>query len=400
MAASGSNVADVAYIGFVLGHGGDALQMLDLAHGMHGDGVAVRIIVPELESSISFKQRCDDLGIDCTRSPLITATLEGARQNPIAVGRLLRSVREPIVHFHTGNSCLPRVVMVNLVAQRFRRSFVTLHSPYETIEPGSLRARFWAVTARQRMAAVVSPSYHGSRFQRRCGIPDRLVTTIPNAIDVETMGRGDAAVARRQLGVGPDVPLVVFTSRLDGQKRPLEAVRIFAAVADDVPAARLVFVGRGEEHGAIVAEAARLGVSERVDMAGYQTNVPDWLAAATVWLLPTERENFSVAVLEAMAAGCAVLSTTCYGNDEVLVDGENARTFAVGDVLAAQRMLRELLADDAQRRSLGAAARELASTYSVANMVAQYRRLYRRTGDLPASLRGEPSASSTRAITP
>ena len=59
----------------------------------------------------------------------------------------------------------------------------------------------------------------------------------------------------------------------------------------------------------LTAEAKRLGLADRVRLVGYQTNVPDWLAAATVWLLPTERENFSVAVLEALAAGCTVLST-------------------------------------------------------------------------------------------
>jgi glycosyltransferase involved in cell wall biosynthesis len=280
--------------------------------------------------------------------------------------------------------------MANLVLQRYRRSFVTLQSPYETIEPGSARARVWAWTARHSMAAVVSPSDHASRFQRRCGIPASLVTTVRNSIDVATMAGGDATVARRQLGVGADVPLVMFTSRLDGQKRPLEAVAIFAAVADDVPAARLVFVGRGEENDAVVAEVARRGLSDRVDMVGYQTNVPDWLAAATVWLLPTERENFSVAVLEAMAAGCAVLSTTCEGNDEVLVDGVNSRTFAVGDVAAGAVALRELLTDTEQRHRLGAAAAAVAGGYTVANMVDQYRRLYHRAAEVPMVLRARP----------
>lgn len=390
MTKTGTAVGDVVYVGFVLGHGGDALQMLDLAHGMRDSGAAVRIIVPELESSVSLNQRCDELGIECARSPLITATLEGARQDPIAVGKLLRSIDEPIVHFHTGNSCLPRVVMANLVLQRYRRSFVTLQSPYETLEPGSMRARFWAATARRRLAAVVSPSEHGSRFQRRCGIPDRLVTTIRNSIDAEAMGRGDAAVARRQLGVPVEVPLVVFTSRLDGQKRPLEAVRIFAGVAAEHPSAQLVFVGSGVEEHRVIAEAARLGLAERVRMMGYQTNVPDWLAAATVWLLPTERENFSVAVLEAMAAGCAVLSTTCQGNDEVLVDGQNSRTFAVGDVAGAQAALGQLLASVPERRRLGDEARRVAQSYSVGHMVEQYRRLYQRSDVVPAALHVEP----------
>ena len=245
------------------------------------------------------------------------------------------------------------------------------------------------------MAAVVSPSAHGSRFQRRLGVPDHLVTTVRNSIDVAAMHRGDGTSVRAALGVDGDVPLVVFTSRLDGQKRPLEAVRIFAGVAAEFPTARLVFVGRGDEHEAVVAEAASRGLGDRVDMMGYQTNIADWLAAATVWLLPTERENFSVAVLEAMAAGCAVLSTTCQGNDEVLVDGENSRTFAVGDVAGAEVALRELLGDPAQRSRLGAAAERAAAAYSVPNMVDQYLRLYHRSPGLPASLRRAPAAAVT-----
>jgi glycosyltransferase involved in cell wall biosynthesis len=391
--ADGAETADIAYIGFVLGHGGDALQMLDLANGMRDVGARVRIIVPEVESSVTFKARCDDLGIECVRSPLITVSLEGERQDALAVARLLRSVHEPIVHFVTGNSCLPRVVMANLVAQRHRRAFVTLQSPYETVEPGSLRGRYWATTARWTMAAVVSPSEHGSQFQRRLGVPESLVATARNSIDVDAVRGGDGAVARAALGVGPDVPLVVFTSRLDGQKRPLEAVRIFAAVAAEDPTVRLVFVGRGDEHDAVVAEARALGVADRVDMMGYQTNIPDWLAASTVWLLPTERENFSVAVLEAMAAGCAVLSTTCQGNDEVLVDDVNSRTFAVGDVDAAAAALRDLLVDEGARQRLGAAAARTAASYSVPNMVEQYRRLYHRSAELPAALRRTPAAA-------
>ena len=85
--------------------------------------------------------------------------------------RLLRELDAPILHFHTGNSCLPRSLMIALELGRAPRSFVTLQSPYETIEPGSTRARFWALTAGRRMHAVISPSEHGSRFQRACGVP-------------------------------------------------------------------------------------------------------------------------------------------------------------------------------------------------------------------------------------
>jgi glycosyltransferase involved in cell wall biosynthesis len=369
---------DVTYVGFLLGHGGDALQMLELAKGIHGTRGKVRIVVPELESSVTLKQRCDALGIDCDRSHLITASLEGARQRLPSVLKFLRGVESPIVHFHTGNSYLPRSVMAALELLRYRPSIVTLQSPYETITPGSARARFWATTARRRMAAVVSPSDHGTRFQRRCGVPAEVAVTVRNSIDVEAMAGGDGQIARAALGLGPEVPIVLFSSRIDTQKRPTEAVRIFAAVADEFPSANLVFVGRGDLEAAVVEEASRHRLGERVRLVGYQTNIPDWLAASTVWLLPTERENFSVAVLEALAAGCPVLSTECPGNDEVLVDGSNALTFPIGDVVAGAAALRKLLGDRPLRERLRTEARSSAQAHTAENMVEDYRRIYER----------------------
>ena len=378
---------EVTYIGFLLGHGGDALQMLSLAASVQSSGVRVKVIVPAVETSKTFAERCRAVGVPCERSELITAHLHGASQSVPSVIRLLRSVESPVVHFHSGNSCLPSSVMVALEMLRYRRAFVTLQSPYETIVPGSPRGRFWAATARRRFLAVASPSEHGSRFQLRCGIPERLTVTIRNSIDTAAMADGDGSSVRRQLGLGPDTPLVLFSSRIDRQKRPLDAVRMFAAIAAEHPAAVLVFVGGGEEERSVAAEAARLGLSDRVRLAGYQTNIPDWLAAATVWLLPTERENFSVAVLEALAAGCPVLSTTCPGNDEVLVDGVNARAVPIGDIGAGAAALRELLGDPGLRRRLSAGGRTAATAYTVERMAAAYLALYATHPAVRASVR-------------
>jgi glycosyltransferase involved in cell wall biosynthesis len=392
MAGSIPSATHIAYVGFVLGHGGDALQMLDLARGASERDARVSITVPEIPSTETFAERCRAVGVECVRSPLISVTTGGARQGPIRISRLLRSTSAPIVHFHTGNSCLPRSVMTSLEVMRYRRCFVTVQSPYETIVPGSLRARFWAWTAARRLAAVVSPSDHATQFQLRCGVPAEIATTIRNSIDIAAMAGGDPAGPRAALGVGPDVPIVLFSSRIDAQKRPVETVQIFASVAAEFPRALLVFVGKGDLEDAVAAEAVRLGISDRVRLMGYQTNVPDWLAASTVWLLPTERENFSVAVLEALAAGCVVLSTTCHGNDEVLIDGENALTFAVGDVTGAAAALRKLLSDGELRNRLCVGARRSGQEFSVSNMVENYLALYeqRIPGSAAPAVRSVP----------
>lgn len=374
--ASTATALDITYVGFLLGHGGDALQMLDLASGTQARGARVRIVVPATTESVLFAERAAAVGVECHRSDLIAVSMGGSRQSLWSMLRLFRSIDSPIVHVHTGNSCLPRMAMIALTLLRFRPGVVTLQSPYETIEPGSGRARFWAATSNRRFAAVISPSRHGSAFQVRCGVEQRLARTIPNCVDLEKYRGGVGAGPRAELGMSDDDALVVFSSRVAGQKRPLDAVRIFAAVADEFPTARLAFVGDGDEIGATRDEVARLDISDRVSFLGYRTDIADWLAASTVWILPTERENFSVAVLEALAAGCAVLSTRCPGNDEVLVDGDNSLTFAVGDVDAGADGMRALLSDPERRARLAARGVAGAAHFSAAEMTKRYGAVY------------------------
>jgi glycosyltransferase involved in cell wall biosynthesis len=369
-------ILDVAYVGFLLGHGGDAIQMLALAEGMARLDARVGIVVPSNDYTVTLKQRCETVGLTCLTSDLISVDSAGSRQRFRSVLRLLSGIRARVLHFHTGNSCLPRSVTLALEFIRHPAALVTLQSPYETIVPGSLRARLWAIGARRRLRAVVSPSNHGTSFQIRCGVPARLALTIPNSVDLRRISRGDGSRARASLGVTPDEPIVLFSSRIDGQKRPIDALRIFAGVAAEFPAAQLVFVGQGKQEDAVRTEARFLGLEQRVRFPGYQTNVEDWLAAATVWLLPTERENFSLAVLEALAAGCPVLSTRCQGNDEVLRDGENALTFGVGDVAAAVRALRRLMVETSLREALSRRARVAAEGYSADRMLESYRLVY------------------------
>lgn len=377
---------DVTYVGFLLGHGGDALQMLDLAEGMQRGGARVRIIVPATPESVVFAERAQHVGVECERTRLIDVSMSGTRQSLRAMLRLFRSIDSPIVHLHTGNSCLPRVAMIALTLLRYRRAIATLQSPYETIEPGSGRARFWAATANRRLAAVVSPSRHGTEFQVRCGVRAELTTTIPNCVDLERCSGGDGTGPRAELGLGPDDALVVFTSRVAGQKRPVDAVRVFAAVAAEFPTAHLVFVGNGDDVPVVVDEVRRLGLAPRVHLVGYRTDIADWLAAATVWILPTERENFSVAVLEALAAGCTVLATRCPGNDEVLVGGQNSLTFAVGDIDGGAAGLRALLGDPELRSRLASAGAADAQRFSADAMVDRY-----------ASVYGSMNATATQA---
>jgi glycosyltransferase involved in cell wall biosynthesis len=212
--------------------------------------------------------------------------------------------------------------------------------------------------------------------QLEYGVPRERLALIHNGVDLDRFAGADAQVAYDALGLPSGTPLVLFCSRLAPQKRPLDAVRAFAALGRRSPDAHMAVVGDGPMAGAVAEEVERLGLAGRIHLVGYRFDVQHWLAAATVWFLPTEAEAFSVALLEAMAAGRAILTTACAGNEELVVGGSNAVLTPVGDVAAMTRALATLLADEPARRRLGEAARRHVAGYSLDDMVARHLECY------------------------
>src|SRR5437763_13310028 len=114
---------EILYVGFILGHGGDAIQMLELASGMAARGRKVKVLVPTLETCIPFVERCRERGVPAERSPWIHADAFAARQNIFNLIRFFNAYRAPILHLHTGDVCLPRSVLLALDIFRPRHVF-------------------------------------------------------------------------------------------------------------------------------------------------------------------------------------------------------------------------------------------------------------------------------------
>jgi glycosyltransferase involved in cell wall biosynthesis len=367
----------ILYIGLCAGHGGDAAQMLELAAGMAARGKRVRIVVPDT-SWADFAERSSARGIPVEQSPLLRAPANATAlpQNALDLIRFFRSHRAGLIHFHSADVCLRRLIPLVMGLLRLPRAFVTIHSPYDTLQPGDARANAWANAVRSRFHRVICPSDHSLQTQIRLGVPPDRLLHIPNGVDVERYRGGDGIRIRHELGLDGHVPLAVFTSRLEAQKRPMDALEGFVRLKPEVPTAHLAFVGDGSLEGELRRYVATEGLTDCVHFAGYRADVPDWLAAATVWLLPTETENFSLGVLEALAAGCPILSTLCPGNDEVLVAGENALIHPIGDVEALVDSLRRLISDDGLRSRLSRNAWKTAEGFTMERMVERYASCY------------------------
>jgi glycosyltransferase involved in cell wall biosynthesis len=367
----------VLMIGVVYGHGGDAAQMLHLADELQQSGHHVSVIVPALPTTVELARRAAQRGVSLRRSRLLTS----GRWSPIGQALLWAEIRlryrPDVLHFHTGDICLPRrVTMFLRCAGRRRPVIVTVHSAQVGIDRTEPKMRNWLAAVPRRVAAIVAPSRHGAEAQLAAGIPASTVHTIYNGIPTTAFARGDGDRPREELSLSPDHRLMLFSSRLDDTKQPLVVFEAFRRVADEFPEVHLAFVGSGEHEQQLREAVSLAGLASRVHLLGYRSDVADWLAACDVWLLPTLSENFSLAVLEAMAARCAIVSTNCQGNDEVLVDGHNALLSEPTDLDGFCDAVQQLLADPALAAAIARQAQLDVARFTTERMAREYGDLY------------------------
>ena len=123
------------------------------------------------------------------------------------------------------------------------------------------------------------------------------------------------AAVRAQYGVAEADRLAGFVGRLNHQKNPLFLIEIFAALAQRDPAWKLLLVGGGEMEPDIRAAVARHGLQDRVLFAGVQDDVPAYMNAFDLFLLPSNFEGSPVTLVEAQGCGVPCLASTNVPDD-------------------------------------------------------------------------------------
>lgn len=189
------------------------------------------------------------------------------------------------------------------------------------------------------------------------GIPASRVAVVRNGIEVERYESGDRVATRAALGVAGGAPLILVPARLHPAKGHRD---LFAALTDIRrvhPEVRVLFAGDGPERAALEALARTTPSAGTVRFLGHREDLPDLLAAADLVVLPSRAEGLPAALLEALAAGRAVVATAVGGVPEAVTDGVQGRLVPPGDPTRLAAAVLELLASPAQRAALAAAGR-------------------------------------------
>jgi glycosyltransferase involved in cell wall biosynthesis len=161
---------------------------------------------------------------------------------------------------------------------------------------------------------------------------------------------------RRELGLVEDDTVILAVGRLSKEKGHVDLLQALSVVRRDIPEVnwKLVLVGTGPEQAELDRLSAKLGLTDRVVMAGFRPTVASFFAIAGLFVLPSHSEGSSNVLLEAMAARLPIVATRAGGTPEIAEDEKTA--LLVDSRNAMANAVRRFLTDGALRVRLADAA--------------------------------------------
>lgn len=224
-----------------------------------------------------------------------------------------------------------------------------------------------AATADERMQMI-----------RSCGIPPHRVAVVPCGVDLTLFVPQNSMEARRQLGLKPHKPVLLFVGRLDPFKGPDMLLRAAAMMEEET---QIVLAG-GKLHGdndlqQLRELAAELGISQRVRFMGArpQQELPTLYSAADVTVVPSYHESFGLVAVESLACGTPVVATRAGGLTTVVKHGETGYLVPRCPGFFAER-LDALLRDTEVWEQMHTSARSSVLQYSWKSIASQILDVY------------------------
>jgi len=352
---------------------GSADPIIHLVSGLRARGHRVLLgLIPGDRFETKAKQAglevVDGLHMDARLGPRALA------RDVLRVRSLIRDENVDIVHTHHSHDHWLAVLTRPKRAQGGRTPVVRTFHNLRAVR----RDRLGSTLYRRTAAAFAVSRVIESRCREAGIAPDRIFW-IPGAVDLTRFtAQADPTPIREEFKLG-DAPVVVSVARLATNRGHELLLSGFRLLADRMPGARLLLVGKGETRSRLDALVANLGLGGHVIFTGYRdADLPSILAAADCFALMAAGSDESCrAALEAMAAARPVIARRVGALPETVVHGETGLLIDDDEPDSVARALETILGDPERRRAMGSAGRASAEErFSAERSVETVERVY------------------------
>ena len=340
----------------VTGPARNVIEFAKLAATPEGDLPAVQVTI------VTYQRGAEEpaLAVAAQEAGLAVKTVaERRRWDTQVFGQLKKAVAE----------INPDILETRNVKSHFLVRMLRLHRKYPWVawnhgytkisRLDSMYSRLdqWSLPKAYRVVTVCRPF---AEQLAKVGVRKDKITILHNAAQpfvappVEEVER-----TWRKLGIADDEAVILSVGRLSEEKGHADLVRAAAILSGvpGVPRFRVVILGDGPEREPLLRLATKLGVTQRIKLAGFQRDTAPYYAMATLVAVPSYSEGSPNVVLEAMAAGLPVVANEVGGVPEILDEGATGLMVMPRNPEALARAIQKVLTDEELRVRLGASAR-------------------------------------------
>jgi N-acetyl-alpha-D-glucosaminyl L-malate synthase BshA len=203
---------------------------------------------------------------------------------------------------------------------------------------------------------------------------NKSIQVIPNFVDFKRFSKKMKDHFR--IAIAPNgEKILVHTSNFRPVKRIEDVLKVFALIRQQIPS-KLLLIGDGPERSRIETLARTMNISHEVRFLGKIEAVEEVLSIADLFLLPSEKESFGLAALEAMACQVPVISSDVEGIPEVNINGVTGFVSPVGNVEDMAKNAIYILSDPAREHEFRRNAYQQAKNFDLQKIMKQYEQLY------------------------
>ena len=202
----------------------------------------------------------------------------------------------------------------------------------------------------------------------------RDIKVIPNFIDIDKYERKHNNCEKNVISEG-DEKIIVHISNFRPLKRIIDVIKIFEKINSEIRS-KLIMVGDGPEKKKAKDYLRKNNLKNRVIFLGKTNEVDEILCSSDLFLLPSEKESFGLAALEAMALKVPVISTNIGGLSELNINGNSGYTSDIGDIDSMASNAIKILSDKSLKKEYSSQAFENAKKYDIKKIIPLYESAY------------------------
>ena len=343
-----------------------------LVHGLSQESHMAALEKKKVESHVGAARQ---KGVKVAPLASLIRTIDPVKdlQALISLCKLMRQEKPAIVHTHTSKAGI-----LGRLAAKISAVPIIIHTPHGHVFYGHfnrLISRLFWLTERlyDRMTDGVVALTEGEKkdYLNLSVYHTDKIATIHSGVDIRRfsdieINTGDL---KKKIGLTTNALTVGTVGWLLPIKGPMVLLKAMAKLWPKFPEARLVYVGKGELERQLKSEAVQTGFADKVHFLGWRDDVHEIMQTFDIFVLPSLNEGMGRVLVEAMAAGKAVVASQVGGIPDLVKHGQNGFLVNPGDITDLSYYIGRLLQDEKLRLKMGLSGRAISQNFNIKKMV-------------------------------